>query len=704
MIDNPSIPSDLHIIAHIADRKKVEVAIPAWKDVYEKIITASGQLMYEYVVGRGDMIWGPCLEQILGYSHDEMRGGIAQWEEMIHPEDREKALRMLKIAEKNLTPFDAQYRFLHQDGTYRWIHDRGIFLTDEQGKAIRMIGMMQDITAHRRVEKELQESEARYHSLFKQNLAAMLMVDPETTAVIDANLGACVFYGYPYEKILKLKMTDIDILTTEEIKAEIQHALSEQENHCYCRHRLANGQVRDVEVYSGPLFMRGRQLMYSIIHDITERKEAEEALRQSEEKYRTILGSIEEGYCEVDLAGNFTFINDSMCRIFGYLKEELIGMNNRQYTDQENAKRLYQAFQQVYRTGEPHRGYEYEVIRKDGTKRYVETSVSLRRDTSGNPIGFRGIVRDVTERKRFEKILQQERETFFSILQKEPYGALLINTDGTFLYINPAFTTITGYTIKDVPTGKEWFRKAYPDLEYRHKIIAAWKENIIPRKGGDRVWSVVCKDGQVKEIEFKLTFFDDGRIIVMLSDVTERKRTEEELAYKATHDLLTGLPNRILFKDRFNVAMAQAQRVHKKLAVMFLDLNRFKEINDTLGHDAGDGLLCAVSNRLTNHVRKADTVARMGGDEFLLLLPDIDRVEDVIAIAKNVLQGFREPFVVGGHKISVNTSIGIAIYPDDGKDVDTLVNCADKAMYDDKHKGLNICSSSPQTVTSETRN
>jgi diguanylate cyclase (GGDEF)-like protein/PAS domain S-box-containing protein len=442
--------------------------------------------------------------------------------------------------------------------------------------------------------------------------------------------------------------------------------------------------------------------VYSIIHDITERKQAEEALRQSEEKYRTILETIEEGYCEVDLTGNFTFFNDSMCRIFGYPKEELMGMNNRQYTDRENAKKLYQAFQQVYRTGVPHRGYGYEIIRKDGTKRHVETSVSLRNDASGNPIGFRGVARDITERKQFERVLQQERETFFSILQKEPYGALLINTDETFLYVNPEFTAITGYTIKDVPNGREWFRKAFPDPEYRHKIIAVWKEDIIPRKAVDRVLSVVCKDGEVKEIEFKLTFLDDGRIIVMLSDVTERRRTEEELAYKATHDLLTGLPNRMLFKDRFSVAIAQAQRVHKKLAVMFLDLNRFKEINDTLGHDAGDGLLCAVGSRLISHVRKTDTVARMGGDEFLLLLPDIDWVEDVIAIAQKVLQGFREPFVVGSHKISASTSIGIAIYPDDGEDVDTLVSCADKAMYDAKHRGHNICSNSPHTVTSET--
>ncbi len=689
---------------HRTRRERAEEEMAAWKTRYELLFAASGQLAYECDVSTGDMMWGDCLEQVLGYSPDEMRGGIAQWEQMIHPEDREKVLRMLKIAEKYLTPFDAQYRFPHKDGAYRWVHDRGNFMTGGPGKAIRMIGMMQDITALRRAEKELHESEARYHSLFKKNQAAMLMIDPETATIVDANLGACVFYGYPYEKILKLKMTDINTLTAEEVKTEMQRALTEQQNHFHYQHRLANGQIRDVEVNSGPLFMRGKQLLYSIIHDITERKQAEEALRQSEEKYRTILESIEEGYCEVDLAGNFTFFNDSMCRIFGYPKEELMGMSNRQYTDRENAKKLFQGFNQVYRTGKPHRGYDYEIIRKDGTKRYIETSVSLRKDASGNPIGFRGIARDITERKQFERVLQQERETFFSILQKEPYGALLIDADDTFLYINPEFTAITGYTIKDVPTGREWLRNAFPDPEYRHKIIAIWKEDATPRKGVDRVWSVVCKDGEVKEIEFKLTFLDDGRVIVMLSDVTERKRTEEELAYKATHDLLTGLPNRMLFKDRFSVAMAQAQRVHKKLAVIFLDLDRFKEVNDTLGHDAGDGLLNAVGNRLTDLVRKTDTVARMGGDEFLLLLPDIDQGEDAVTIAQAVLYALRQPFFLDGHDVSISTSIGIAIYPDDGVDVDTLVSRADKAMYNAKQSGHDTYQRYSQAIDSETSN
>jgi diguanylate cyclase (GGDEF)-like protein len=148
--------------------------------------------------------------------------------------------------------------------------------------------------------------------------------------------------------------------------------------------------------------------------------------------------------------------------------------------------------------------------------------------------------------------------------------------------------------------------------------------------------------------------------------------------------------------------MAEAQRVHKKLGVIFLDLDRFKEVNDTLGHDAGDRLLYTVGNRLMELLRKTDTVARIGGDEFLLLLPNIERVKDVIHISQTVLDGLREPFIVDGHEVSISASIGIAIYPDDGTDVDTLVSRADKAMYEVKQRGNDTCVYLPQIITGET--
>jgi len=142
----------------------------------------------------------------------------------------------------------------------------------------------------------------------------------------------------------------------------------------------------------------------------TQHKQAEETLRQEQEKYRTILENIQEGYYEVDLAGNFTFFNDSLCRFLGYSKEELMGMNNRQYTDPESAKRLFQVFNQVYRTGKPPRGFDWKIIRKDGSQRTVQTFFSLQKDSSGHPVGFRGTVRDITKRKKVEATLRRSEE------------------------------------------------------------------------------------------------------------------------------------------------------------------------------------------------------------------------------------------------------------------------------------------------------
>jgi PAS domain S-box-containing protein len=269
--------------------------------------------------------------------------------------------------------------------------------------------------------------------------------------------------------------------------------------------------------------------LLSISEDITERRRAEEALRQSEERYRSILENTEEGYYEVDLAGKFIFFNDSLCRIYGYPREELMGMNNRQYMDQKTAKKLFEAFNQAFQTGEPGRVFDYEIIRKDGTKRYVEASISLQKDSSGRPTGFRGITRDVTERKHAEEALRKEKEISLSILENAPYGVVLIDTDGKYIYINPEFTNITGYTLQDIPTGKDWFQKVFSDPKDRERMIQLWKKDRSKGNMINRDFSINRKDGKTNEIETRSTFLRDGRAVMVLHDIAEQKRAEAEM-------------------------------------------------------------------------------------------------------------------------------------------------------------------------------
>ncbi|HID86209.1 MAG TPA: GGDEF domain-containing protein [Anaerolineae bacterium] len=169
--------------------------------------------------------------------------------------------------------------------------------------------------------------------------------------------------------------------------------------------------------------------------------------------------------------------------------------------------------------------------------------------------------------------------------------------------------------------------------------------------------------------------------------IAELERDEEQLVYTATHDLLTGLPNRTLFDDRLNLALARAYRYHQKLAVMSLNLDHFKDVNDTLGHKAGDRLLQAVGERLTGLLRRSDTVARTGGDDFMLVIPELGRVEDAAEVARKILDALRKPFVLDDHELAITASIGIAIYPYDGEDADTLMRNADIAMRRAKNQG-----------------
>ncbi|MGB7575022.1 MAG: PAS domain S-box protein, partial [Thermodesulfobacteriota bacterium] len=280
--------------------------------------------------------------------------------------------------------------------------------------------------------------------------------------------------------------------------------------------------IRDSE--GKPVGFRG------VSREVTERKQMERALRQSEEKYRTILESIEDGYYEVDPAGNFTFFNDSMCRIFGYPKEELMGMNDRQYTDKENAKRLFQAFNEVYRTGEPHNGYGYEIIRKDGAKRYIEASILLQKDSSDKPIGFRGIIRDITDRRRAEEALRESEQRYRNLVENAPDVIFTLAPDGTITSLNPAFETITGWS------GAEWLHKQFAPMLHPSDLSQGLElfqlflkgEKIAPFQ-----FKVLTKSGDYLVADFTVAPQIQNQSVIgilgIARDITERKKAEEAL-------------------------------------------------------------------------------------------------------------------------------------------------------------------------------
>ena len=269
-----------------------------------------------------------------------------------------------------------------------------------------------------------------------------------------------------------------------------------------------------------------------VVRDITERKLAEEALRRSEERYRTVLESIDNGYCEQDLAGNFTFLNDSMCRIYGYPKEELMGMNYKQYTDKESGEKCFQAYRNIYRTGEPGKVFDFEIIRKDGTRRHIESSVSLKKDSAGKPIAFRGIVRDVTGRKQAEEALQKSEERYRNILESIQEGYFELDLLGNYTFVNEANCRFLGYT-KEELVGMNF--RQHIDEETAKKIYQPYRELYLTGKPIESLEvESFKKDGTkvIYETSVSLIRDSEGKPIGyrgVSRDATERIRHEEEL-------------------------------------------------------------------------------------------------------------------------------------------------------------------------------
>ena len=387
----------------------------------------------------------------------------------------------------------------------------------------RVASVIRDITERKRAEE-------RYRTILRTTIDGFWIVDMEGH-FLDVNDAYCRLIGYDRDELLTMRIPDVEAVESpEETTHRIQKIMEGGGDRFETRHRCKDGSTIDVEVSVNYMEDGGRQ-MFVFLRDITERKRAEEILRQSEEKYRSILENIQDGYIEVDLAGNFTFVNDVVCKRLGYSREELIGMNNRQYTDETTAKKTYQLYNRIYRTGEPVRNYEEEVIRKDGTRWIYELSVSLIRNPEGEPVGFRGISRDITERKRAEEALRLSEERYRTILESIEDGYYEVDLAGNFTFVNDSICRIWGYPEEELMGMND---RQYIHKETAKRIYQVFNHVFKTGESGRCNHEVVRKDGTKKYVEVSISLKKDalGKPIGfrgITRDITDRKRIEEQL-------------------------------------------------------------------------------------------------------------------------------------------------------------------------------
>ena len=393
-----------------------------------------------------------------------------------------------------------------------------------------------------------------------------------------------------------------------------------------------------------------------------------------------------------DLDGNIIFANKSAYESRGYMKEEMCGMKLFKFLAPEQTELSTQKIAEIFKNGELR--FESVHLRKDNSVFPVETHVKLI-EIEGNKYCC-SVIRDISKRKQAEEALLQSEARYRRIaegLTDYQYTVRIENGRALETRHSPACVAITGYTAEEFAADPYlWIRMVAP--EDRELIIKRVNQIL----GGNDILPIehriIRKDGVLRWVSDNIILYRDisGTLLSydgVVKDITDRKQAEEDIRYLATHDSLTNLPTLRLVKDRILMAMEMAKRNKTLVAIIYTDLDGFKDVNDKYGHDAGDILLKEVGKRLLSCVRKVDTVARIGGDEFLLVITELESPDSAALIAKKALQFVSQPVDLDGKQATVGVSIGIALYPYHGDDVESLIKQADEAMYVIKNSGKN---------------
>lgn len=452
----------------------------------------------------------------------------------------------------------------------------------------------------------------------------------------------------------------------------------------------ADGAKRQVVI---SLFvMPGREedldLVIVAILDITERKNAEAALRASEERWSFALEGARDGVWDWDVEAGLILFSRRGKEMYG-LEEDDTVVSRTDWTRRihpEDLERLKAEIQAHLSGQNTNYASEYRVQCADESWKWIlERGMVVRRDAAGEPLRMIGTHTDISERRAREDALRLSA----TVLNTVSEAVMLTDADNLIIDANPAFTAITGYALEEV-IGKNprvLSSGRHPQTFYNE----LWGELYSRGMWRGEVWNRNKKgEVYVEWLSLKLVFDEKGRIthhVAVFSDISERKAAEMRVHHLAHHDTLTDLPNRTLFADRLQQALSIARRTNTRVGLIYLDLDKFKPVNDQLGHHVGDQLLQEVARSLLKCVRKSDTVSRMGGDEFVVLLPDIEVYRDAVIVAEKIRTMLNQPFELSGRSLSISCSIGIVVFPEHGQDGSELIRNADTAMYQAKKIG-----------------
>jgi diguanylate cyclase (GGDEF)-like protein/PAS domain S-box-containing protein len=798
----------------IHQRKMLEEAVAASEQLHSTILSQMHDACFEVDLAGNFTFVNHSMCRSLRYKLNELDD--KSFRIIIPEEDQETVYQAFnQVFKSGQTNAGLAHRVRRKDGIVLQVESTISLIREKGGRVAGFICVSRDVTESKRLEAALFSSQEMYRNILEQMLDSYYHVDLAGNFVF---VNDSTYRNLGYEKG-ELDGKNFRIIMTEDDQKYVYDEfhrvfLTGQPNKGFAHMVIRKDGTTGYAESTVSLLRdeKGNPAGFTCVgRDVTERRQLEQAVRKSEESYRTILEQMYDSYYEVDLSGNFTFVNDSVCRNLLYSREELLGKNFAISVPPDEIKNMFLAFNEVFRTGQTNKAFTHRILRRDGKVLHAETSVELRKDETGQPIGFRSVSRDITERTQLEEALLAEKNFTDSVVDSMPGIFYALDEKGGFIRWNKNEENVTGYSAAELRNMNSLDTIAEEDRERVAGRIrdvftlgyAAVEANLLAKDGtktrylltgaragiGNRTYLIgmgiditerkkaelALKQSEerysalfdsslelVYVLDFEGAFLDANRATLELigyseeisslnvaslfdpedlpgimkmikeagtpglykdmmqfklrrkegsfvyvevqsslirrdgkpyaiqgiaRDISERKMFEQKLSEMATHDFLTGLPNRVLLNDRFTIALAQAHRNKHRLAIIAIDLDRFKSVNDTLGHQAGDELLKAIAKRLKNLLRSSDTVARMGGDEFLLLMPEMHMTGDAIKIIDKIAAAFKEPFMIEGSRLNMSASMGLAIYPEDGEDMEALLRKSDAAMYNIKRHG-----------------
>ncbi|HEY4555538.1 MAG TPA: PAS domain S-box protein, partial [Lysobacter sp.] len=602
----------------------------------------------------------------------------------IHPDDR---ARGRQVAEELLAGREAsemEVRVVRPDGCVRHMLGAGELIVRDGRRWI--VGVMKDVTELAEVRERLLEAQSQYRFLFEHNPLPMWVFDRERLVFLAVNDAMLAHYGYRRDELVGAGLARLrPPHEADAMRAAARAPGEARPQGQVWTHLRKDGERIRVAIYTHDIDFDGRPARLVAAQDVTERE-------ANDERFRLIVRATSDAVYDYDLEAGRLWWSDSFYALFGHARDAvaptLAGWAERVHPD--DLDRVSASLDATLRTDAVEWHAEYRFRRADAQYAHVAERGLIARDETGRAVRMVGGLIDVTARRRSEADLRLLRRA----VESADNAVIIVDArahDLPAVYVSRAFEQITGYAAADIlgrncrmlqgtdrtQPGVERIRRG---LAERREVRALLRNY---RKDGTPFWN---------ELNIAPVLDEDGTLthyVGIVNDVSERHRYEAQLAHRATHDELTGLPNRVLLEDRLRQTLLNAQRSGRAATVVFIDLDDFKLVNDSLGHGAGDAALQEIARRLQASVRESDTMSRFGGDEFVAVLADQDGGEDALEIVRRMAEALQRPLEIGGVPHTLTASIGYCRYPDDGADPATLLRHADLAMYQAKRQGRN---------------